>query len=290
MNRRQFLAVAATSGLVFVLSGCVAVYSTRTVGVRVFDAESQCPVSNATVAVRYSGNQAGDISLAINRPKDVMGVTDTSGYVALKTSSYPGSWDVTAQGYLFNSVANYGNSFHVPKAASMPADRNTAAIFLYREPRPLLNIDVPSNYQGPLRVVATKQLHLKEPLRGCRTFTFQADQKGWCVIPLVEIMEKYHPDIQLRCGGERIYPVVRGEPIRAYQHSMFYGTPKAILWLFTIGAQADYEERETKLWLPVPGMGKQPNLDEFRNLFGFDICSEPPNLLNSENTPQPSRK
>ena len=258
-----------------------------------FDAENQCPVSNATVKVGYSGNQIVDISFTMNRPRDVTGVTDASGYVALKVSSYPAWWEITAPGYLFDSFGNpeehNRSSPHVPRSVAVTGEQNTADVFLYREPRPLLNIDVPSNYRGPLRVIASKHLDFQTPKQSIREFTFQATKDGCCIIPLVEIMKHYRPDIHLRCDGERIYPARRSEPIRAYRHGIPYLTPKAMLWLFTIGDQVDYEEREVRLWSPGLGRSKNPNLDEYHRLFGFDICSELPNLLDLDNASRSPR-
>lgn len=173
--------------------GCIAFYRASPVTITVTDAESNTPVADALVELRYS------YVLCLNPPKPVSGVTDADGRVHIGATTFESkTWRVSAEGFL---PAEFG--FGSEPSAARP-DGSPLEFRLYRGPQPEIVIVVPDGYQGPLLVDRVPSEGWIQERPGARRFVFAASELGYVRIDASPLLLRTHDLRVVRQDGTPI--------------------------------------------------------------------------------------
>lgn len=170
------------------LPGCIsfATHSYELVDVRVLDAETSDPLSNARVSIFYGAGE----QIVLNQPDNVDVTTDRHGRAAVEVTDYNIDvgvigWEVSAEGYL---TRHAGDPFsgRVPDEFLKEATDHDASleaeIRLYRAPRASVTIVVPDGYRGPLKIEHEPKSDWVQEAIGQREFEFSANDDGYVFV------------------------------------------------------------------------------------------------------------
>jgi hypothetical protein len=148
----EILAVVHPVGLSCIIAafvpGCLASYTHEQLTLRVIDAETQQPVPNARVEVNYTF--FGPI---LNAPRPITKRTNGDGVVQLRVADFDPTWAADAEGYLLWQAFTYEDMAGdvIPKRFA-PDGTGSYTHALYAEPEPVIEVLVPQDYQGLLKV------------------------------------------------------------------------------------------------------------------------------------------
>lgn len=169
------------------LPGCIRIasHAYETVDVRVLDAETNDPISNATVSIRYGHGE----EIVLNQPKNVAATTDRHGRAVLEITGYIDmgviGWKVSALGYLTRYARDPLGGRVPDEFLKVATDHDApleAEIRLYRAPRPSVTIVVPDGYRGPLKIEREPKPDWVQEAIGQRAFEFSASDDGYVFV------------------------------------------------------------------------------------------------------------
>jgi len=198
------------------------------VDVQVRDAETQAPIDGAQVRTWHSGAHSIITS----------GTTGTDGMVHIPAppiEDSPLQFEAMARGYL-------------PRPAGQPIERTPTAVVLemYAEPRPVLELVVPTGYRGIVKATIRVQNDLKyEP--HTRLFSYAVPSSGVVAVALPRLFTRgMTPDIRARYADGTPLP----RDAKDYEMGCrWLKVDPENEYLFVIGPQweADTVRREMKL-------------------------------------------
>ena len=171
---RTLIAVAMS---ITPLTGCIYIsqHTYEPLSVLVVDAESERPIRNAMIALRYMRPPG----IVLNHPEDTSGFTGDDGKAVIQVANpkYGSFWEIGADGYL--SHRGYTDTRTRIPEEFVGNGAVEAVITLYARPPPTLTVIIPDGYRGPLGI-RVHPMNASEP--GRRDFIFMASTVG-----LVEI-------------------------------------------------------------------------------------------------------
>lgn len=132
--------------------GCVAIYSKKSIGVLVLDAETGKPIREASVGVSYHP-QGIDLpwALTMNKPDGMRVTTNAHGEAKISVAKFSKiQWSVGAPDYLQRAPFVFDDS-RVPVEFQMAEEdvpARNAVIRLHRQPAPTVPFVVPDGDEG----------------------------------------------------------------------------------------------------------------------------------------------
>jgi hypothetical protein len=172
--------------------GCLAIYSKKSIPVRVIDAETGQGIEDATIDVSYLPRGIDLVwALTLNRPDDEHRRTNHDGRVDVPVANTGWvSWSVDAEGYLGQSTMNFDGG-RVPEEFIPGTEKlrdHSAVVRLYRGPLPQVTIVVPDGYRGPLLVDVRSVNRRVQGRPGQRNFVYHADHQGFVDIEATPLL------------------------------------------------------------------------------------------------------
>ena len=161
-------------------SGCQTLHQLTPVDVQVRDAETNAPIEGAHVRIWYPSTHSVAMS----------GVTGQDGLVRIQSppiEDSPLMFEAMARGYL-------------PHQSGQPIERTSAAAILemYAEPRPIVELVIPTGYRGTVKTTISVQNNIKAEPRA-RLFSYPVPSSGVVTIALPSIFPRgITPDIRTR--------------------------------------------------------------------------------------------
>jgi hypothetical protein len=158
--------------------GCLSLHSSHPVRISVKDAESDVPLSTATVDIGY---QTIRIAPVWNFPKSQSAATNAEGLASLNVAEVKGQMlSVEASGY--QPFKHYGGIWI----------GNNLDVRLYRLPPPQITVVVPDGYRGPLKLDFRPSSRWVQGHAGQRSFTFNATNNGYVEIEASPLLLRLH--------------------------------------------------------------------------------------------------
>lgn len=177
------------------LPGCISIasHSYETVDVRVLDAETNDPISNATVSITYGHGE----EIVLNQPENVAVTTDGHGRAILEITEYIDTgvvaWEVSAGAYISRYAGDTFSGRVPDEFLKVGTDHDApleAEIQLYRAPRPSVTIVVPDGYRGPLKIEHEPKPDWVQEAIGRRNFEFSASDDGYVFVEASRLLAR----------------------------------------------------------------------------------------------------
>ena len=201
-NHRLARCLPCLALLVGAIAGCQEFHDYRPVAIQALDAETKAPIAGANVRISYP------ISEHAFAPYDSLGTTNQEGMVRLRAAPYDtagSQLEASAQGYLrqeksltADAVRSIEPAGWFEKVEQRPV---SLVIELYAEPRPTVELTVPSDYRGLVKV----ETHFREDIpcpAGQRIFGCEVQSTGEAVVsgPLL-LTRLLPPDFHAKLGN-----------------------------------------------------------------------------------------
>jgi len=147
---RHLILLTSLLALASLQTGCISLHRTLQHEVWVVDAETLEPIDDAEIHIDYT------YFMTIRAPDDFRTSTDADGYATVTTTTFRGMtfWKINAEGYI--------SAHEIPQKPGLPpvtahrvsseTNHTIWQIPLFREPRPVVTINLPPAYRGPLLV------------------------------------------------------------------------------------------------------------------------------------------
>lgn len=252
---RYLTLLTSLLALAFVQAGCISLHRTLEHEVQVVDAETLEPIDDAEIHIDYI------YLMTIRAPADFETSTDADGYATVTTTTFRGmtGWNINAEGYI--------STHEIPQEPGLPpvtahrvSRENKQGLWqipLFREPRPVVTIDLPATYRGPLLVDIRRDDDWPLGQAINREFNVTPNENGFVTLELPAGLAE----------SSRLRAVREGQPLKSVEYQIlsrellenpvhdevaFRGVTHQ---LYVVGDQVDWLDMYLQLYEVTPNNG-----------------------------------